>query len=223
MLCRTPALPTISAGQRANDVSARRGQGQGRTADLPLRRSITLSALTWKSSNSPVHAHPRCSPAVLGTFNTHNKCTGVCRFVRGISVGISPRVADLWGFCRARRSPDLPGRPGPRASRYRNFCVLVIILRVTQRGRDSLPARGGSAPANSARQTDGTIALVGACRSLSYGLVGWSAHDAGRADGRQRRHPSSAFYPIGRRTPGGPHPRTPRLAPDTVASAVTTT
>ena len=40
------------------------------------------------------------------TFNTHNKCTGVCRFVRGIPVGIGCRVADLWGFCGARRDPD---------------------------------------------------------------------------------------------------------------------
>ena len=31
----------------------------------------------------------------------HNKCIGVCRFVRGIPVGIGLRVADLW----ARRSP----------------------------------------------------------------------------------------------------------------------
>ena len=38
-------------------------------------------------------------------FNTHNKCTGVCRFVRGIPVGIGRRVVDLWGFLWARRSP----------------------------------------------------------------------------------------------------------------------
>jgi hypothetical protein len=31
-------LPAISAGERAGGVSARRGQGQGRTADLPLFR-----------------------------------------------------------------------------------------------------------------------------------------------------------------------------------------
>ena len=30
---------------------------------------------------------------------------GVCRFVRGIPVGISRRVAELWDFCGARRSP----------------------------------------------------------------------------------------------------------------------
>ena len=32
--------------------------------------------------------HSRWSPAVLRTFNTHNKCTGVCRTVGGIPVGI---------------------------------------------------------------------------------------------------------------------------------------
>jgi len=40
-------------------------------------------------------------------FNTHNKCTGVCRFVRGIPVGIGHRVAKLWGICGARQSPWL--------------------------------------------------------------------------------------------------------------------
>lgn len=77
--------------------------------------------------------------------------------------------------------------------------------------------------ADSARQTHGAIALVGACRSPSYRPVGWAAHYAGRADGRQRRHPylcvSFDRSPDARR----PHPRTPRLAPETVASAVTTT
>src|SRR5277367_5615975 len=44
MLCRTPALPTIFAGQRANGVSARcRGQGQDRTVDLPLFRRLCES------------------------------------------------------------------------------------------------------------------------------------------------------------------------------------
>ena len=45
-------------------------------------------------------------------FNTHSKCTGVCRFVRGIPAGIGRRAAKLWGFCGARRSPDWPGLPG---------------------------------------------------------------------------------------------------------------
>jgi hypothetical protein len=94
--------------------------------ELPLfRGSITPRALTWEKLQQP---SSRASTLVTGCPPypyTHNKCTGVCRFVRGIAVGISPRVADLWGFCGARRQ-------------------------VTQRGRDNLPARGGSAPALSA-------------------------------------------------------------------------
>lgn len=61
--------------------------------------------LLGKGSNNPAHAHQRWSQAVLRTFNTHNKCTGVCRSVGGIPVGIGRRVADLWGFCGACRSP----------------------------------------------------------------------------------------------------------------------
>ena len=51
------------------------------------------------------------SPSELGnykiadTFNTYNKCTGVCRFVRGIPVGIGCRVVELRGFCGARKGP----------------------------------------------------------------------------------------------------------------------
>ena len=45
MLCRIPNLLTISAGKRADGVSACRGQGRGRTADLPLFRSTALSAV----------------------------------------------------------------------------------------------------------------------------------------------------------------------------------
>src|SRR4029077_11395521 len=47
-------------------------------------------------------------------FTRITKCTGVCRFVRGIPVAIGYRVAGLWGFCGARRSPDLPGLPDTR-------------------------------------------------------------------------------------------------------------
>jgi hypothetical protein len=73
-----------------------------------------------EAPNSPAHAHPRWSPAVLRAFNTHNKCTGVCRFVRGIPVGIGYGVAGLWGFCGARRSADLPSLPDTRCRGYRN-------------------------------------------------------------------------------------------------------
>jgi hypothetical protein len=69
------------------------------------------------------------------------------RFLWG-SVAVSPTCGVSVGLAEA---PDLPGRPGPRASRYCNLCMLVIILRVIQRGRDSPPARGGSAPAEYAR------------------------------------------------------------------------
>jgi hypothetical protein len=81
--------------------------------------------LPGKSSNSPAHAPRRCWPAILRAFNTHNKYTGVCRFVRGIRVGISHRVAELWGSCGVRRSPWL-GRPTrQRVPKYRDFRILV--------------------------------------------------------------------------------------------------
>ena len=71
-----------------------------------------------KGSNSPAHAHRRWRPAVLRAFNTHNKCTGVCRSVRGVSVGIGRRVAGLWGFCGGSQErltgpadPTAPGEP----------------------------------------------------------------------------------------------------------------
>ncbi len=50
-------------------------------------------------------------------LNTHNKCTGVCRFVRRIPVGIGRRVAELRGFCGlagALTGPDDPARGTPR-------------------------------------------------------------------------------------------------------------
>jgi len=92
-----------------------RWSGTGSNCQPSLfRGSITLRALTWKSSKCPAHAHPRWLPAVLRTFNTHNKCTGVCRFVRGISVGISRRVADCGVSVGLAGAPDLPGGPDPR-------------------------------------------------------------------------------------------------------------
>ena len=50
------------------------------------------------------------TPAVLRAFNTHHKCTGVCRSVRGIPVGIRRCVAELWGFCGLAEALDWPGR-----------------------------------------------------------------------------------------------------------------
>jgi hypothetical protein len=58
-----------------------------------------LGSAYLKSSNSPAHAHGRWSPDVFRDFNTHNKCTGMCRFVRGFPVGIRLCVAELWDFC----------------------------------------------------------------------------------------------------------------------------
>jgi hypothetical protein len=63
-----------------------------------------------------------CSPHL----NTHNKCTGVCRFVRGIPVGIRHRVAELWGSCGARESPltCLAGRHGHPVG-FQNPAIVV--------------------------------------------------------------------------------------------------
>ena len=104
-----------------------------------MRRSIILRALTGKDANSPAHAHRRCRAAIFRTFNTHNKCTGVCHFVCGIPVGIGYRVAGLWGFCGAHRSPDLPAFPihGARVPR---------LPEVTQRHRSDLLDGVDSAP-----------------------------------------------------------------------------
>ena len=116
IIVRTSNMSRLSRYATANANRACCNPAWIATDDMTFRfsgGSITLRALTRKSSNSPAHTHPRWSPAVLRTFNTHNKCTGVCRFVRGIPVGIGRRGADLWGFCGARRSPDLPGGPVP--------------------------------------------------------------------------------------------------------------
>ena len=42
---------------------------------------------------------------ITTNYSCRNKCTGVCRSVRGISVGISRRVADLWGFWWGSKKP----------------------------------------------------------------------------------------------------------------------
>jgi hypothetical protein len=69
----------------------------GPLADSPLMSSVIPRALIWKRRQ---HPSSRASTLLTGCFrasNTHNKWTGVCRFVRGIPVGIGRRVADLWG------------------------------------------------------------------------------------------------------------------------------
>jgi len=76
------------------------GQGQNRNFDLPLfRGSITLKALTWKSSKSLAHAHPRWPPAILRTL-TRITSVPECAvssvgFLWG-SVAVSPTVGFLW-------------------------------------------------------------------------------------------------------------------------------
>src|SRR5271165_125794 len=68
-----------------------------------------LSTAAFSATSTPGPAscapHRRCRPVVLRAFNTHNKCTGVCRFVRGVPVGTGCRVAELWGFCGASPKP----------------------------------------------------------------------------------------------------------------------
>jgi hypothetical protein len=69
---------------------------------------------------------------------------GVCRFVRGIPVGIRHRVAELRGFCGARRSPDRPGQPGLE-HQVPQLLQAYDRLLVTQRHRER-PARPEGIP-----------------------------------------------------------------------------
>ena len=75
--------------------------------DLPFNRgSITLRALTWKGSKSPAHAHKHWSASVYRTFNKYNKRTAVCRFVRGVSVGIATERRTCGVSVGLAESPD---------------------------------------------------------------------------------------------------------------------
>jgi hypothetical protein len=65
-------------------------------------------------------------------------------------VGIDRRVAELWGFCEARRNPDLPGRPGTGYRSPADFRILVATFRITQCHRNGLPSCDNSAPIDSA-------------------------------------------------------------------------
>ena len=65
-------------------------------------------------------------------LNTHNKCTGVCRFVCGIPVGIGRRVADLWGFCGARGSLRRAWPTQYWAASNPDFRVLIVTPGLTQ-------------------------------------------------------------------------------------------
>jgi hypothetical protein len=61
-------------------------------------------------------------------------------------VGIGRRVAELWGFCGARRSLWLARPTAPGLPKYRGFRISVTTFRVTQRHRSDLLACGNSAP-----------------------------------------------------------------------------
>jgi hypothetical protein len=47
-----------------------------------------LRALTWKSRQQPSSRTSTLLTGCFRIFNTNNKCTGVCRFIRGVPVGI---------------------------------------------------------------------------------------------------------------------------------------
>jgi len=57
-----------------------------------FRRSIIPRALTWKRRQQPSSRASMLLTGYFSAFNTHNKCTGVCRLVCGILVGIGRRV-----------------------------------------------------------------------------------------------------------------------------------
>jgi hypothetical protein len=81
-------VPSCSC-YRCVDLSCGRDSGTTDYAiELPLfRRSIILRALTWKRRQQPSSRASTLPSGYFPYFNTYNKCTGVCRFVRGIPVG----------------------------------------------------------------------------------------------------------------------------------------
>ena len=103
-------LAAIAAGIRGRrgpgqPGSARRVPGRSSGPAGGFRSSVTPRALTWKRLQQP---GSRASALVTGCspcLNTHNKCTGVCRFVRGIPVGIGRRVGGLWSSVGSREAP----------------------------------------------------------------------------------------------------------------------
>ena len=98
------------------------GQGQNRNFDLPLfRGSITLKALTWKSSKSLAHAHPRWPPAILRTLTRITSVPECAVSSVGFLWGIGRRVAELLGFCGLAEAPDWPGQPGTGVPKSRRL------------------------------------------------------------------------------------------------------
>jgi len=128
------------------------GQGQDRTVDLPLfRSSITPESTYLERLQQPSSHASALLTTVFRTFHTHNKCTGVCRFVRGILVGIGRRVADLWGFCGACRRPSRltcskRWHPGtPTSGCWRSLSELPSVTGAAHSpGGNSVPAESGS-------------------------------------------------------------------------------
>ena len=105
---------TFPQVERGSTQCRKCGQGRGRTADLPFfRRSITPRALTWKSRQQP----SSCASTLLtGDFpylNTHNKCTGVCCFVRGFLWGSAAVSLSCGVSVGLAEAPDWPGRADP--------------------------------------------------------------------------------------------------------------
>ena len=119
----------------------------------PFRRSIIPRALTWKRLRQPSSRASALLSGYFITFNTHNKCTGVCRFVRGVPVGIGRRIAALWGFCGAG-APRLRGRSA-QAPGCSTRWVPVITSRVTQGYRTVSQSGGNSVPDLGGRRAHG--------------------------------------------------------------------
>ncbi|SRR6266567_6744763 len=159
------------------------------TAELPLfRSSIIPRALTRKKLQQP---SSRASTLLAGcsrAFNTHNKCTGVCRFVRGIPVGTAT-VARTCGIsvgpaeALTQPRPTDPVAQLPDADDH---------FRVTQRNQSGPPARGNSAHiAEYERCNLARAAWVLARRSSASARTrpfGGSRHRGGDLAARPPRH-----------------------------------
>ena len=87
-------------------------------------------------------------------------------------MGIGRRVAELWGFCGARRSPWL-GRPtGTGHPSPADFRILVTTSQVTQCHWSDLPACRSSAPnADSVRLSHAPLAQAAARRLSILGVL----------------------------------------------------
>lgn len=190
MPCHIPTLPTISAGERANVFLARGGQGQDRTADLPLSGALSSREhLPGKGSSSPARAH-------LGAGDT-------LRITRDYRVACQPggNSAPNAGYLllQPRRlcsryeygSSDSERRPSELAGGYSEADCPV-----TSAAPDvSSPAGVPGVPQGGA--TPGSPARVGHCPGPRQGCPALLARaGAGLCDYR-RHHPSA----VGTRRP----------------------